>query len=172
MSWSQINYASQKPQRNNLVIISDSPNWNQKKRMGNWNMHNDTMKRKLNYKIMSQIIRAEISLTHWGRVRHIYASAKESSLNQIIAWSAPSHYLNQCWDIVNWNLRNKFHEILSQTEAYSFKNMYLKKSSGQWRPFCLGLNLSGLCLIYVIEGNDLSCPPVRYKLQFGDPWRH
>ena len=23
------------------------------------------------------------------------------------AWSVPSHYLNQCWDIVNWTLRNK-----------------------------------------------------------------
>ena len=23
------------------------------------------------------------------------------------AWSAPSHYLNQCWNIVNWTLRNK-----------------------------------------------------------------
>ena len=24
-----------------------------------------------------------------------------------MAWSAPSHYLNQCWNIVNSNLRNK-----------------------------------------------------------------
>ena len=22
-------------------------------------------------------------------------------------WTAPSHYLNQCWNIVNWTLRNK-----------------------------------------------------------------
>ena len=26
----------------------------------------------------------------------------------LVAWSAPSHYLNQCWRIVNWNPRNKF----------------------------------------------------------------
>ena len=26
----------------------------------------------------------------------------------LFAWPAPSHYLNQCWDIVNWTLRNKF----------------------------------------------------------------
>ena len=25
----------------------------------------------------------------------------------IVAWSAPSHYQNQCSDIVNWSLRNK-----------------------------------------------------------------
>ena len=25
----------------------------------------------------------------------------------ISAWTAPSHYLNQCWNIVNWTLRNK-----------------------------------------------------------------
>ena len=24
-----------------------------------------------------------------------------------VAWTAPSHYLNQCWNIVNWTLRNK-----------------------------------------------------------------
>ena len=24
-----------------------------------------------------------------------------------IAWLAPSHYLNQCWNIVNWTSRNK-----------------------------------------------------------------
>ena len=25
----------------------------------------------------------------------------------LVAWSAPSHYLKQCWNIVNWTLRNK-----------------------------------------------------------------
>ena len=24
-----------------------------------------------------------------------------------MAWTVPSHYLNQCWNIVNWTLRNK-----------------------------------------------------------------
>ena len=26
----------------------------------------------------------------------------------LVAWTAPSHYLNQCWNIVNWTLWNKF----------------------------------------------------------------
>ena len=25
------------------------------------------------------------------------------------SWTAPIHYLNQCWNIVNWTLRNKLH---------------------------------------------------------------
>ena len=33
--------------------------------------------------------------THWGRV------------SLICVWSAPSHYLNKYWHIVNWTLRNK-----------------------------------------------------------------
>ena len=30
------------------------------------------------------------------------------------AWSAPSHYLNQCWNINNWTLRNKLQWNLNQ----------------------------------------------------------
>ena len=34
-------------------------------------------------------------------------SSNHWSRKWLVAWSAPSHYLNQCWDIVNWILRNK-----------------------------------------------------------------
>ena len=37
-------------------------------------------------------------MRHWIRL----------SVIQIMACSPPSHYLNQCWFIVNWTLRNKF----------------------------------------------------------------
>ena len=30
-----------------------------------------------------------------------------STLALVMAWTAPSHYLNQCWNIVNWTLGNK-----------------------------------------------------------------
>ena len=40
-------------------------------------------------------------LTHWGRVTHICVG----ELCQ--HWTAPSHYLNQCWNIANSNFRNK-----------------------------------------------------------------
>ena len=32
----------------------------------------------------------------------------------LVAWPAPSHYLNQCWVIVNWTLRNKLRWNLNQ----------------------------------------------------------
>ena len=34
-----------------------------------------------------------------------------------------------------------FGEILIEIHTFSFKKMYLKMSSGKWRPFCLGLNV-------------------------------
>ena len=40
-------------------------------------------------------------LTHWGRVMQICVS-KPSIIDQ-----ATSHYLNQCWNIINWTPRNK-----------------------------------------------------------------
>ena len=47
----------------------------------------------------------------------------------------PSHYLNQCWVIVNWTLRrNKFQ--LNKKETFSFTNRHLKISSMKLRPFC------------------------------------
>ena len=49
-------------------------------------------------------------LTHWGRVTHICVG-KLTSIGSDNGLSsgrpAPSHYLNQCWNIVNLNLRNK-----------------------------------------------------------------
>ena len=60
----------------------------------------------------------------------------------LVAWSAPSHYLNQCWKIVNWNLRNREQtsvKSLTKIHTFSFKKMHLKISSVKWRPFCLGL---------------------------------
>ena len=51
---------------------------------------------------------------------------------------APSHYLNQCWDIVNWTIRNKL-----QWNFYwnsNIEKMHLKMSA-KWRLFCLGLNV-------------------------------
>ena len=48
-------------------------------------------------------------LTHLPLVPHICVSESVSfgSDNGLSPISAPSHYLNQCWIIVNWTLRNK-----------------------------------------------------------------
>ena len=57
------------------------------------------------------------------------------------AWSAPSHYLNQCWDIVNWTLRNKSQWNLNRNLYIFIQEMHLKMSSGEWRPSCPGFNV-------------------------------
>ena len=54
------------------------------------------------------------------------------------AYTAPSHYLNQCLVIVDWTIRNKFQRNFNQTTIFSFTKMHLKISFAEWRPFCLG----------------------------------
>ena len=48
-------------------------------------------------------------LTHWGHVTQICASnlGHHWCRKRLLIWSAPSHYLNQCWTIVNWTLKRK-----------------------------------------------------------------
>ena len=79
-------------------------------------------------------------LTHWGRVTHICVS-KLAIIAPDVAWSAPSHNLNQWWNIVNSNHRNKRQWKLKRNHIFSFKKMHLKISAAKWRPFCLGLNV-------------------------------
>ena len=67
-------------------------------------------------------------------------------------WSAPSHYLNQCWNIVIRTLRTKFSEILSKIHTLSFKKMHRKMSSGNWRPF--------LSRPQCVKKVNRNCPPV------------
>ena len=57
----------------------------------------------------------------------------------------PSHYLNQCWVIVNWilwNLQINFSEISILIYTFCVKKMHLKMLSAKWQPFCPSLNLS------------------------------
>ena len=70
-------------------------------------------------------------LNHWGRVMHICVG------NLTIIGSAPSHYLNQCCNIVRNKLQWNFHQI----KTFSLKKMRSKVSSGKRRPSCLGLNV-------------------------------
>ena len=59
----------------------------------------------------------------------------------LVAWLAPSHYLNQCWNVADWSLGNNSSAILIETHTFLFKKMHLKSSSGKWQPFCLSLNV-------------------------------
>ena len=77
-----------------------------------------------------------IFLTHWGRVTHICVSKLTT-----IVWSAPSHYLNQWWDIVNSNLGNKFQWFLKRNSSIfiqenAFENVVRKMAAMLFRPQC------------------------------------
>ena len=51
----------------------------------------------------------------------------------------PSHYLNQCWNTVNWILRNKLQWDFNR-KSNIFKKMHLKTSGKCW-SFCLDLSV-------------------------------
>ena len=67
------------------------------------------------------------TLTHRSRVTHI--TNQHWFRYWLGACSAPSHYLNQCCNIVNKTLRNIFQW------KFLVKEMHLKTSSAKWRPF-------------------------------------
>ena len=82
------------------------------------------------------------SLTHWGRVTHIYVSTltiigSDNGLSpgrrQAIIWTNAGR-------LITGPLGTNFSEILIEIYTFSFKNTHLKISSGKWRAFCLGLN--------------------------------
>ena len=59
-----------------------------------------------------------------------------------MAWSAPSHYLKQCWNIVNWTLRKKLQlnfnrnsDILFQENA--LQSVVCKMAAILSRPQCV-----------------------------------
>ena len=80
------------------------------------------------------------------------------NLNIIVAWSAPSHYLNQCWDIVNWTLRNKLQWNCKQYSYIFIKKIIWKCRLRNWGPFCLGLNvltiLSNRSITVLLTGSN------------------
>ena len=50
---------------------------------------------------MHELIEASDAYMHWYTSYHWFRQ-------WLVAWSIPSHYLNQCWNIVNLALSNKF----------------------------------------------------------------
>ena len=62
---------------------------------------------------------------------HIYISKvaiNGSHWLWLVAWTAQTHYLHQCWNIVNWPLRTNFSEFLIEIDIFSFDIMRLKIS--------------------------------------------
>ena len=60
------------------------------------------------------------------------------------SWPAPSHYLNQCWNIVNWTLRNKLQWIFNRNSYIfihenAFENVVCEMAAILSRPQCVNL---------------------------------
>ena len=77
-----------------------------------------------------------VCLPHWSRVAHVCVIKIDHQ------WSVPSHYLNQCLFIVNWNRQNKF-QWNSNLNSYIFieenayENVVWKKAAILSRPQCV-----------------------------------
>ena len=64
---------------------------------------------KLSFFQHQYLVKGYILLTHLPLVPHICVSESGQHWFRywLVAYSAPSHYLNQCWDIINWAIGNK-----------------------------------------------------------------
>ena len=80
--------------------------------------------------------------THWCRATHICVGkltiiGSDNGLSpgrrQAIIWT-------NAGILLIGPIGTNFNEILIGIQTFSFTKMYLKISSGKWRPFCLGLN--------------------------------
>ena len=71
----------------------------------------------------SDFIFQEVYLTHWGRLTHICVSKINHRWLRFcpVAWLAPSHNLNQCWDFANLTQRNTFQWNFSQNKYISIQ---------------------------------------------------
>ena len=87
-------------------------------------------------------------LTHWGRVTHICVS--KPTIVGSDNGSAPGRRQAIIWTnagiLLIGPLGTNFSEIFIKIYIFSFKKMRLKMSSGNCRPFCLGLNVLMSCI--------------------------
>ena len=103
--------------------------------------------------------------THWGRETPICVTKQGHHWFRywLVAWSAPSHYLNQCWIIVNWTLSNIFQWNLNQNTTIFIEENAFENVIWKWRPFCLGFSVLEKYWGMVVQmgtigwGSGLSC---------------
>ena len=97
-------------------------------------------------------------LTHWGRMTHI------------CVWPALSHYLNQCWIIVNWNLKNKLQWNIKQNlcifiQENAFENVVCKMAATLLWPQCVNSVEVSKSYLPKDVWKALHCP--YFKIVFG-----
>ena len=106
-------------------------------------MFNQSVTQKWFYMYECFFIGTKSHLIHWSRVTHICVSeltiiGSDNGLSpgrrQVIIW-------NNAGLLFIRPSGTNFSEILIAIDVFSFKKMHLNMSSGQCRPFCLGLNV-------------------------------
>ena len=91
----------------------------------------------------------------------------------LVASSAPSHYLKQCWFIVYWNIRNTFQWNWNQITAIliqenQFDIVICKVAEILSRPQCVKLNTlrprdTYASVSFAIIGSDTGLLPVQHQ---------
>ena len=79
----------------------------------------------------------------------------------LVAWTAPSHFWNQCWDIVNWTLRNKLQWNLKRNayifiQENAFENVVWKMVAILSGPQCVKSFLLVQCQAFIWINAKLS----------------
>ena len=82
-----------------------------------------------------------LPLTRWGRVTYIWVIklSHHCFRSRLIAWPTPSHYLNQCWNFLNYILGIKFQWNFAQKNTIfiqenAFENVVWKMATILSRP--------------------------------------
>ena len=113
-----------------------------------------------------------IKLTHWGRMTHICFG------NLTIIGSdnglSPGRQKAIIWTndgiLLIGPLGTNFSEILVELYIFSLKKMHLKLLSGNWRPFCLGLNVLTKALLSTGDLVTVSSDTLNWAACNRDHW--
>ena len=79
----------------------------------------------------------------------------------LVAWSAPSHYLNQCRDIVNWTLGIKCQWNLNRNlyifiKKSAFENVVWEMATILSRPQCVKKSVIHVCIFGMTFGGYIT----------------
>ena len=93
-------------------------------------------------------------LTHWGRVTQICVSK--------LTTIGSSHYLNQCWNIVNWTLGTKLQWNLDRNpnifiQENAFESVVCETAAILSRPQCVKRNHTGSESLIKTPCSDAAC---------------
>ena len=112
-------------------------------------------------------------LTHWDRVTHI--CVVKLTIIGLDNGLSPGRRQAITWTNVGilfiGPLGTNFSEMLIEIHIFSFMKIHLKKSSGKWRPFCLGHNVLNMCLQAWMQhsgcpGSTLYAPCANMRLAY------